>query len=53
MGCYLIHTTYPILFISVFARQLGLPIPAILFLLAEERWQAPVSLASLESCRSL
>jgi membrane protein DedA with SNARE-associated domain/rhodanese-related sulfurtransferase len=34
MGYYLIHTTYPILFISVFARQLGLPIPAVLFLLA-------------------
>jgi membrane protein DedA with SNARE-associated domain len=31
---YLIHTTYPILFVSVFARQLCLPVPAILFLLA-------------------
>ena len=34
MGYYLIHTTYPILFVSVFARQLCLPVPAILFLLA-------------------
>ncbi|HEY4049933.1 MAG TPA: VTT domain-containing protein [Acidobacteriaceae bacterium] len=34
MGYYLIHTTYPILFVSVFARQLSLPVPAILFLLA-------------------
>ena len=33
MGYYLIHTTYPILFVSVFARQLCLPVPAILFLL--------------------
>ena len=31
---YLIHTTYPILFLSVFARQLCLPVPAILFLLS-------------------
>jgi len=30
----LIHTTYPILFLSVFARQLCLPVPAILFLLS-------------------
>jgi len=34
MDYYLIHTTYPIVFISVFARQLCLPVPAILFLLA-------------------
>jgi membrane protein DedA with SNARE-associated domain/rhodanese-related sulfurtransferase len=34
MGYYLIHTTYLILFVSVFARQLCLPVPAILFLLA-------------------
>ena len=34
MNYYLIHTTYPILFVSVFARQLCLPVPAILFLLA-------------------
>ena len=34
MGYYLIHTTYPILFVSVFARQLCLPVPAVLFLLA-------------------
>jgi membrane protein DedA with SNARE-associated domain/rhodanese-related sulfurtransferase len=34
MGYYLIHTTYPILFVSVFARQLALPVPAVLFLLA-------------------
>jgi membrane protein DedA with SNARE-associated domain/rhodanese-related sulfurtransferase len=33
MGYYLIHTTYPILFVSVFARQLSLPVPAVLFLL--------------------
>jgi hypothetical protein len=31
---YLIHTTYPILFIAVLARQLCLPIPAMLFLLS-------------------
>jgi membrane protein DedA with SNARE-associated domain/rhodanese-related sulfurtransferase len=34
MNYYLIHTTYPILFLSVFARQLCLPVPAIFFLLA-------------------
>ena len=34
MDYYLVHTTYPILFASVFARQLCLPVPAILFLLA-------------------
>ena len=33
MNYYLLHTTYPILFISVFARQLCLPVAAILFLL--------------------
>jgi len=31
---YLIHTTYLILFIAVLARQLCLPVPAILFLLS-------------------
>jgi membrane protein DedA with SNARE-associated domain len=31
---YLVHTTYPILFIAVLARQLCLPIPAMLFLLS-------------------
>lgn len=34
MNFYLLHTTYPIVFFSVFARQLCLPVPAILFLLA-------------------
>jgi membrane protein DedA with SNARE-associated domain/rhodanese-related sulfurtransferase len=34
MNYYLVHTTYPILFLSVFARQLSLPVPAILFLLS-------------------
>lgn len=34
MNYYLLHTTYPILFLSVFARQLCLPVPAILFFLA-------------------
>ncbi len=34
MNYYLIHTTYPILLLSVFARQLCLPVPAILFLLS-------------------
>lgn len=34
MGYYLDHTTYPILFAAVLARQLGLPIPAILFLVS-------------------
>jgi membrane protein DedA with SNARE-associated domain/rhodanese-related sulfurtransferase len=31
---YLIHTTYPILFVAVLARQLCLPLPASLFLLS-------------------
>jgi len=31
---YLIHTTYPVVFIAVLARQLCLPIPALLFLLS-------------------
>jgi len=30
---YLTHITYPILFVAVFARQLSLPVPALLFLL--------------------
>jgi membrane protein DedA with SNARE-associated domain/rhodanese-related sulfurtransferase len=34
MNYYLLHTTYPILFLSVFARQLCLPVPALLFLLS-------------------
>lgn len=34
MGYYLAHTTYPILFVAVLARQLSLPVPAILFLLS-------------------
>lgn len=34
MSYYLIHTTYLILFVAVLARQLCLPIPAILFLLS-------------------
>ena len=36
MSYYLIHTTYLILFIAVLARQLCLPVPAILFLLSGE-----------------
>jgi membrane protein DedA with SNARE-associated domain/rhodanese-related sulfurtransferase len=31
---YLLHTTYPILFLSVLASQLCIPVPAILFLMA-------------------
>lgn len=34
MSYYLIHTTYLVLFVAVLARQLCLPIPAILFLLS-------------------
>jgi len=34
MSYYLIHITYPILFLAVLARQLCLPVPAILFLLS-------------------
>ncbi len=34
MHYYLDHITYPIIFISVLARQLCLPVPAILFLLS-------------------
>jgi membrane protein DedA with SNARE-associated domain/rhodanese-related sulfurtransferase len=34
MGYYLAHITYPILFVAVLARQLSLPVPAILFLLS-------------------
>src|SRR5215813_1326081 len=34
MTFYLVHITYPILFVAVFARQLCLPVPAILFLLS-------------------
>src|SRR5271154_7372846 len=33
MNYYLIHITYPILFVAVLARQLCLPVPALLFLL--------------------
>ena len=33
MNYYLAHLTYPIIFIAVLARQLCLPVPAILFLL--------------------
>lgn len=31
---YLVHTTYPIVFVAVLVRQLCLPIPAVLFLLS-------------------
>ena len=34
MNYYLLHITYPILFLSVFGRQLCLPVPALLFLLS-------------------
>ncbi|WP_263367994.1 VTT domain-containing protein [Edaphobacter bradus] len=34
MNYYLAHITYPIIFIAVLARQLWLPVPAILFLLS-------------------
>ena len=34
MSYYLIHTTYPVLFVAVLARQLCLPVPALLFLLS-------------------
>ena len=34
MNYYLFHITYPILFLSVFGRQLCLPVPALLFLLS-------------------
>ena len=34
MSYYLVHTTYLILFVAVLARQLCLPIPAVLFLLS-------------------
>lgn len=34
MNYYLAHITYPILFVAVFARQLSLPVPALLFLLS-------------------
>ncbi len=34
MSYYLVHTTYLILFVAVFARQLCIPIPALLFLLS-------------------
>lgn len=34
MAYYLVHITYPLLFVAVFARQLCIPVPAILFLLS-------------------
>jgi membrane protein DedA with SNARE-associated domain/rhodanese-related sulfurtransferase len=34
MNYYLTHITYPILFVAVLARQLSLPVPALLFLLS-------------------
>jgi membrane protein DedA with SNARE-associated domain/rhodanese-related sulfurtransferase len=34
LSYYLVHITYPILFLAVLARQLCLPIPAMLFLLS-------------------
>ena len=34
MSYYLIHTTYLILFVAVLARQICLPVPALLFLLS-------------------
>lgn len=34
MSYYLVHITYPILFVAVLARQLCLPVPALLFLLS-------------------
>jgi hypothetical protein len=44
MNYYLAHITYPILFVAVLARELSLPVPALLFLLTggalAGRWQA-------------
>lgn len=34
MNYFLLHTNYPILFLSIFARQLWIPVPAILFLIS-------------------
>jgi membrane protein DedA with SNARE-associated domain/rhodanese-related sulfurtransferase len=34
MSYYLVHITYPILFLAILARQLCLPVPAVLFLLS-------------------
>jgi membrane protein DedA with SNARE-associated domain/rhodanese-related sulfurtransferase len=34
MSYYLVHTTYLVIFVSVFARQLCLPVPALLFLIS-------------------
>jgi membrane protein DedA with SNARE-associated domain/rhodanese-related sulfurtransferase len=34
MSYYLVHTTYLIIFVAVFARQLCVPVPALLFLLS-------------------
>jgi membrane protein DedA with SNARE-associated domain/rhodanese-related sulfurtransferase len=34
MNHYLLYTTYPILFFAVFANQLAMPVPGVLFLLA-------------------
>jgi membrane protein DedA with SNARE-associated domain/rhodanese-related sulfurtransferase len=34
MNYYLVHTTYLIVFIAVFARQLYVPVPALLFLIS-------------------
>ncbi|MGC1296457.1 MAG: hypothetical protein WA869_15595 [Alloacidobacterium sp.] len=43
MSYYLTHITYPILFVAVLARQLCLPVPALLFCLPAERWPALAS----------
>ena len=34
MNYYLLHTTYPILFLAVLGRELCLPVPVVLFLLS-------------------
>ena len=43
MSYYLAHITYPILFVAVLARQLCLPVPALLFLLSGGALAAPES----------
>ena len=47
MNYYLLHTTYPILFLAVLGRQLCLPVAAELFLLSAG------ALAGSSSCRTI
>jgi len=49
---YLVNTTYLIVYLTVLARQLRLPVPAILFLLFGGRWPVSANWAFIQKKES-